>query len=425
MTDAELRKQAEAMMSNQNFSDMRDIIAASEGGTYNRLFGFDEKGKPRYFTDFTKFPDSPGRFRRPDGSIGYSNDAGRYQININTYKRMAKRLGISDFSKHSQDLIANALILENSRASKALQDGDIGAAVNALNKVWVSLPGGPQGTGHRSMQFIQNTYNNLRAKRGEAPVQLASNIPVQTPGAAVGGGQQFSFFSQRVPQGGFFNRAMDVIANQTWSDIPAPGVFPVMNDQTGNKIVFSGNPNVNATDAQGNNILMSRLFNKDPNTSYGLAYADNGLRPTLTTPQDGTKLIDDSGLPPVEVPQAVYDVTQQPVEAPQAQSEVVQVPQVQTTAQVSGAVLPDDTPHIATNGSPAPNATANSVLTTVSPNAAILATGPDPAVQAANIATMRRAAGLDPNDPIDVIIPDTSGARMLMADQDRKRTSLA
>ena len=55
MTNQELRAKAEAMLKDQKFSDFRDLIAASEGGTYNRLFGFDNQGRPRYFSDFTKF----------------------------------------------------------------------------------------------------------------------------------------------------------------------------------------------------------------------------------------------------------------------------------------------------------------------------------------------------------------------------------
>ena len=85
MTNQELRAKAEAMLKDQKFSDFRDLIAVSEGGTYNRLFGFDNQGRPRYFSDFSKFPDSPAKYQKADGTIGESNDAGRYQININTY----------------------------------------------------------------------------------------------------------------------------------------------------------------------------------------------------------------------------------------------------------------------------------------------------------------------------------------------------
>ena len=302
MTNQELRAKAEAMLKDQKFSDFRDLIAASEGGSYNRLFGFDNQGRPRYFSDFSKFPDSPAKYQKADGTIGESNDAGRYQINIKTYNRLAKRLGITDFSPRSQDIIANAIILKNSKASKALQDGDIGAAISAMNKVWVSLPGGPSGVGHRSMQFLQNTYNNIRARRGAAPVQLASNLPIQAS-TTVG-----NFFSSRAPQGSFFNRAMSTIINKSYANAVADGVYPFANANTSN-LVISGNPDPTATDNNGNNILLSRLFNNDPNTTYGAAFADNSVRPIVTDKQ-GTQLIDDNDkLAPVEIPTPVYDAT--------------------------------------------------------------------------------------------------------------------
>lgn len=412
MTNQELRAQAEAMLKDQNFSDFRDLIAVSEGGTYNRLFGFDDQGKPRYFSDFSKFPDSPAKYQKADGTIGESNDAGRYQININTYNRLAKSLGITDFSPRSQDIIANALILENSKASKALQAGDIGAAVSALNKVWVSLPGGPNGVGHRSMQFIQDAYNNIRARRGAAPVQLASNLPIQAS-TTVG-----NFFSSRAPQGSFFNRAMSTIINKSYANAVADGVYPFANANTSN-LAISGNPDATATDSNGNNILLSRLFNNDPNTTYGAAFADNGIRPIVTDKQ-GTQLIEDNNkLAPVEIPTPVYDATlansfKGSPEELLAQSipvnGVIQEPILSSTSE---AVLPDNTPLIDPTGNAASN--IGGIQNMVSP-ADMLAN-----IQATNLETLRRSAGLRPDDAIDQLIPDRDAARKLFNESDTTR----
>ena len=389
MTNQELRAQAEAMLKDQKFSDFRDLIAVSEGGTYNRLFGFDNQGRPRYFSDFSKFPDSPAKYQKADGTIGESNDAGRYQININTYNRLAKSLGITDFSPRSQDIIANALILENSKASKALQAGDIGAAVSALNKVWVSLPGGPNGVGHRSMQFIQDAYNNIRARRGEAPVQLASNLPIQAS-TTVG-----NFFSSRAPQGSFFDRAMSTIINKSYANAVADGVYPFANANTSN-LVISGNPDPTATDSNGNNILLSRLFNNDPNTTYGAAFADNSVRPIVTDKQ-GTQFIDDNDkLAPVEIPTPVNGVIQEPL-----------------LSSTSEAVLPDNTPLIDPTGNAASN--IGGIQNMVSP-ADMLAN-----IQATNLETLRRSAGLRPDDAIDQLIPDRDAARKLFNESDTTR----
>lgn len=398
MTNQELRAKAEAMLKDQKFSDFRDLIAVSEGGTYNRLFGFDNQGRPRYFSDFSKFPDSPAKYQKADGTIGESNDAGRYQININTYNRLAKSLGITDFSPRSQDIIANALILENSKASKALQAGDIGAAVSALNKVWVSLPGGPNGVGHRSMQFIQDAYNNIRARRGEAPVQLASNLPIQASNT-VG-----NFFSSRAPQGSFFNRAMSTIINKSYANAVADGVYPFANVNTSN-LAISGNPDATATDSNGNNILLSRLFNNDPNTTYGAAFADNGIRPIVTDKQ-GTQLIEDNNkLAPVEIPTPVYDATQS--------NSFKGSPQEPLLSSTSEAVLPDNTPLIDPTGNAASN--IGGIQNMVSP-ADMLAS-----IQATNLETLRRSAGLRPDDAIDQLIPDRDAARKLFNESDTTR----
>ena len=401
------------MLKDQKFSDFRDLIAVSEGGTYNRLFGFDNQGRPRYFSDFSKFPDSPAKYQKADGTIGESNDAGRYQININTYNRLAKRLGITDFSPRSQDIIANALILENSKASKALQDGDIGAAVSALNKVWVSLPGGPNGVGHRSMQFIQDAYNNIRARRGAAPVQLASNLPIQAS-TTVG-----NFFSSRAPQGSFFNRAMSTIINKSYANAVADGIYPFANVNTSN-LAISGNPDATATDSNGNNILLSRLFNNDPNTTYGAAFADNGIRPIVTDKQ-GTQLIEDNNkLAPVEIPTPVYDATLSNTQTPvydatlsNTQTPVNGVIQEPLLSSTSEAVLPDNTPLIDPTGNAASN--IGGIQNMVSP-ADMLAN-----IQATNLETLRRSAGLRPDDAIDQLIPDRDAARKLFNESDTTR----
>ena len=427
MTNQELRAKAESMLKDQNFSDFRDLIAASEGGTYNRLFGFDNQGRPRYFSDFSKFPDSPAKYQKADGTIGESNDAGRYQINIKTYNRLAKRLGITDFSPRSQDIIANALILENSKASKALQDGDIGAAVSALNKVWVSLPGGPNGVGHRSMQFIQDAYNNIRARRGADPVQLASNLPIQAS-TTVG-----NFFSSRAPQGSFFNRAMSTIINKSYANAVADGVYPFANANTSN-LAISGNPDPTATDSNGNNILLSRLFNNDPNTTYGAAFADNSVRPIVTDKQ-GTQLIDDNDkLAPVEIPTPVYDATlansfkgsPEELLAPSAPAEPIEVTdtpipvngviQEPLLSSTSEAVLPDNTPLVDPTGNAASN--IGGIQTTVSPSEMLAH------IQATNLETLRRSAGLNPDDAIDQLIPDRDAARKLFSESDTTRRIL-
>lgn len=427
MTDAELRKQAEAMLGNQNFSIMRDIIADCEGGTYNRLFGFNKDGSPRYFTDMTKFPDSPAQYRRPDGSIGWSNDAGRYQININTYKRMAKRLGINDFSERSQDLIANALILENKKASNAVLNGDWNNAIGGLRGVWKSIPDPNRKGGYRSEQFVQDSLNRNLAKYKQPAYELSimpkrdgSNSTQPSTAQSATGSYPDNYFSYYSPNGNlsFFDRAMNNIVNKTWSNTPAPGMYRGVTDQDGNRTVFSGNIDPRAVDANGNNILLSRLFNNDPNRSYGMVYADNGIQPTVTD-ANGTRILDDSGLAPVEYPQPYYDATAKTAVStapttPTTTADGVQlyaVPQEQPLAPdvdmlqqpVVGATLSGNTP-LALESSVAPT----TELETVSPTETMKA------VKLANLDNLRVAAGVNPNDAVDNLLSNTDISRRLI-----------
>lgn len=437
MTDKELRKQAEALLNDQNYRDLRELISFAEGtnGRYDQLFGFDKQGNPRYFTDFSKFPDSPAEYRRADGSIGVSNDAGKYQINIKTYQRMAKRLGITDFSKESQDLIATALILENKNAREALSRGDMGGAVSALRGVWFGLANRPPET-------LQNYYNSILQNRGAKPSILSvtptagsNNVgttqSIQTNGSpnmpAYSRSQdQFSYFSQP-NKSRFFDSAMNLIANETWNEVPVPGVYPVVNDRQGNKTVFSGNIDPRATDAEGNNILLSRLFNTNPNVSYGLAYAGNGLYPTRTDDK-GTQVLDDrlySSGTPVEPLTPVYDATkQQPAQSVNT-TDGVQLyavpheaelpPDVNMLEQVSGSTLASNTPLTEqVSVDPNTNIVPQEVLADL--------------ILDKNMASLRTAAGLREDDALDQLVTAKDAARMLLksnGDQDLGRTALS
>ncbi len=274
------------------------------------------------------------------------------------------------------------------------------------------------------MQFIQDAYNNIRARRGEAPVQLASNLPIQASNT-VG-----NFFSSRAPQGSFFNRAMSTIINKSYANAVADGVYPFANVNTSN-LAISGNPDATATDSNGNNILLSRLFNNDPNTTYGAAFADNGIRPIVTDKQ-GTQLIEDNNkLAPVEIPTPVYDATlsnsfkgsPEELLAPSAPSEPIEVTDTPTPvngviqepllSSTSEAVLPDNTPLIDPTGNAASN--IGGIQNMVSP-ADMLAN-----IQATNLETLRRSAGLRPDDAIDQLIPDRDAARKLFNESDTTR----
>jgi muramidase (phage lysozyme) len=92
--DGKLLDQASSAVKDPNVKAFLDTIANVEsGGSYNVIVG----GKK--FSDLSKHPES---FNASAGS----DAAGRYQFISTTYNSIAKKLGLKDFSKESQDLAA-------------------------------------------------------------------------------------------------------------------------------------------------------------------------------------------------------------------------------------------------------------------------------------------------------------------------------
>lgn len=91
------------------------------------------------FDDLTKHP----KIFEP-GPNGPSSAAGAYQITWTTYNDFAPRLGVDDFSRQTQDLIAVAII----HSENALLDVYEGRVVEAIQKLggrWASLPSSTVG----------------------------------------------------------------------------------------------------------------------------------------------------------------------------------------------------------------------------------------------------------------------------------------
>lgn len=72
-----------------------------------------------------------------------STAAGAYQIKKDVFDVYKKRLGLKDFSPESQDRISIRMI-EEAGALTLIKDGSIEKAIQKLNGLWVSLPGGSQ-----------------------------------------------------------------------------------------------------------------------------------------------------------------------------------------------------------------------------------------------------------------------------------------
>lgn len=135
LTPEQRRARYEKFLQNPNAQAFLSTIATTEGATYNSLPLL--PGKPKAFTDYSRFPlNGPG-----------ATASGRYQILKPTYDDASRALGVSDFSPHTQDLMAMYL-LDHRGALEPLLRGDLNAVLPGASWEWASLPKGP-GLGNR------------------------------------------------------------------------------------------------------------------------------------------------------------------------------------------------------------------------------------------------------------------------------------
>ena len=149
---------------------MLDAIAFAEGtrdqpnGGYKTLFGFEQ------FSDYSRHPD---RVVRKGGYA--SAAAGRYQFMPGTFNRLAKKLGLKDFSPQSQDRAALELAKELGITPEVLRREGMSPKVSALlGRQWASFPGKTIGLDQptKKLKEIQKAYN----------ISLGSpQQPAQTP----------------------------------------------------------------------------------------------------------------------------------------------------------------------------------------------------------------------------------------------------
>jgi muramidase (phage lysozyme) len=133
---------------------MLDAIAFAEGtrdqpnNGYKTLFGFGQ------FNDYSKHPDTVVR------SGGYASAAaGRYQFMPGTFNRLAKKLGLKDFSPESQDRAAIELARELGITQNILSKEGMSARVSdILGNQWASFPGSPFGQPTKPLSSIQKAY---------------------------------------------------------------------------------------------------------------------------------------------------------------------------------------------------------------------------------------------------------------------------
>lgn len=132
---------------------------------YRTLFGH------RLFDSFDDHPRRAVQFTDQAGRTLWTSAAGAYQFmavsplpngrstRVDTWDRMARKLGLADFSPSSQDAAAIGLIDE----AGGLQDvraGRFEVAIGKVRRVWASLPGAGYAQRERSLSSLLVAYRD-------------------------------------------------------------------------------------------------------------------------------------------------------------------------------------------------------------------------------------------------------------------------
>jgi muramidase (phage lysozyme) len=128
-----------------------DLLSWTEGTTKYRWNTRHLKDPP--LTDLSSFP------------YALKQPVGRYQIEPNTYDEIAvARLGLKDFSGHSQDMTA-AMHLRLLKATDALLNGDLAGAIRAASGPWASVPVSAQEN-HSALPVMVNGRPKINPRQG-------------------------------------------------------------------------------------------------------------------------------------------------------------------------------------------------------------------------------------------------------------------
>lgn len=155
-----LRAKAEEALKNPNVLLFLDLLAEAEGASkgYQTLFGGstiqDLSKHPGIYQDF---------YNSTTKEIKRTSAAGRYQFKKDSWDEQAGRLGLTDFSPHSQDLAAIGLMMYKPKSFQALMDGNFDKALKDYGSYWASLPSSPHKQPHRSQQWVREKLEELQS----------------------------------------------------------------------------------------------------------------------------------------------------------------------------------------------------------------------------------------------------------------------
>lgn len=123
-------------LTHPNVAAFLKAIAVAEGGAYDFKYGA-LKGRSNDRWRFTDTSTHPG-----PGIDGKTTAAGMYQITRPTWQHHGGKLGLTDFSPRTQDLIA-VEILRSLGVIDAIKVGEIAEVMPRVARIWAALPMGP------------------------------------------------------------------------------------------------------------------------------------------------------------------------------------------------------------------------------------------------------------------------------------------
>ncbi|KKS68170.1 MAG: Lysozyme [candidate division TM6 bacterium GW2011_GWE2_42_60] len=139
-----------------------DAIGFAEGSFKNRPYEHSLKGYLLRYpgVSFYGFKDHPQTVIC-SSSLGRqicSSAAGRYMFLSKTWERVAKSLGLKDFSPVNQDLGAIYLVWQHDALDDILQ-GRFERAIYKVRDVWASFPGSSYGQPQKRMRELKKLFN--------------------------------------------------------------------------------------------------------------------------------------------------------------------------------------------------------------------------------------------------------------------------
>ena len=152
----------EALLADRNVAAFLKAIAEAEGGGYDFKYGA-VKGKRKDPWRFSDYSTHPG-----PGYGGRTTASGMYQITMDTWRNHGGKMGLTDFSPKTQDLLA-VEILRSKDVIDRIKAGDIASAIGPAARIWAALPMGPgQRNAHAPQPYMKydDVIHTYRASGG-------------------------------------------------------------------------------------------------------------------------------------------------------------------------------------------------------------------------------------------------------------------